>query len=199
MPELHSKQKRILELLKSSDDSLSMRELQDAIGASSPSVVHHHIVQLEKKGYLRRNPNDPQDYQILADTPDKEVTYLNVYGLAQCGPNGLLADSTPIERIPISSKLLGFASVDGFMVKARGDSMKPFIKENDYVIVKRNTTPENGDIVVAVNDGKAVIKKFNRQGNNILLESINPDFRPFLAEDNFQVEGVVRGVYKYTG
>lgn len=197
MPELHPKQKRIIELLQNATEPLSIRDLQEIIGASSPSVVHHHILQLENKGYIRRNPNNPQDYQVLADNPDKEVTYLNVYGLAQCGPNGLLADATPVERVPVSTKMLGFSSEHAFMVKARGDSMTPLINENDYVIAQRNAIAYNGDIVVCVNDGKALIKKLTYSNSKPILESLNRKYDSIIPEADLIIEGVVKGVYKY--
>ncbi len=198
MPELHTKQKRILELLQNATEPMSIRDLQNILGASSPSLVHHHILQLENKGYLRRNPNNPQDYQVLADNPDKEVTYLNLYGLAQCGPNGLLAEAVPVERVPVSSKMLGFASEQGFMVKARGDSMTPLISENDYVIAQRNAVALNGDIVVCVNDGKALIKKLTYSNNKPILESLNKKYDSIIPEEDLIIEGVVKGVYKYS-
>lgn len=198
MTELHPKQKRILELLKNASESLSIRELQEILTISSPSVVHHHILQLEKKGYIRRNPNNPQDYQVLAENPDKEITYLNVYGLAQCGPSGLLAEATPVERVPISTKLLGFPSLEAFMVKAKGDSMKPFINENDYVIAQRNKQPQNGDIVVCVNDGKALIKKVTFSNGKPILESLNRKYDSIIPEEDLLIEGIVKGIYKYT-
>src|SRR3990167_6497351 len=138
MKKLHSTQQDLLKLLqKNVEDPLSVRELQEHLGISSPSVVYHHIQQLEKKGYLRRNPINPKDYQILADSPDKKITYLNLYGLATCGPKGSILDDDPVDRIPISSKILGFPSSEAFMVKANGDSMLPKINDGDLVIARK--------------------------------------------------------------
>jgi repressor LexA len=199
MPDLHPSQKKILDLLKSEkDEGLSIRNIQDRIGASSPSVVHHHILQLERKGFLRRNPNNPGDYQILADNPDKEITYLNVYGLAQCGPNGRILDGNPVDRIPISTKILGFPSSEAFMVKARGDSMTPLIKENDYIIARATNSPKDGDIVICVDGGVAMVKKFSHWQDQIILGSTNTAYAPFIAGEDFRVEGVVKAVYKYS-
>src|SRR5580692_1617428 len=144
---MHPAQEKLLAILKNNvGDPLTIRELQDILGVSSPSIVQHHIFQLEKKGFLRRNPSNPRDYQVLSDTPDKRVTFLNLYGLAQCGPNGSVLDGDPIERIPISSKLLGFPSADAFMVKAKGKSMLPKIHPNDLVIARKSSNANNGDI-----------------------------------------------------
>lgn len=197
MKKLHPAQQRLIDLLKENiDDPLTIRELQDELALSSPSLVYHHIQQLEKKGYLRRNPLNPKDYQILADSPEKQVTYLNLYGLAQCGPNGSIFDGNPIERIPISSKILGFPSSEAFMVKAKGDSMAPRINEKDLVVARKTNDAENGDVVVCVNNGETLIKKIQK-GNELILVSLNPKYQPFVASENFHIEGLVRGVYSY--
>lgn len=197
MDNLHPAQKKLLNLLKANiEDPLTIREMQDELGLSSSSLVYHHIQQLEKKGYLRRNPVNTQDYQILADEPEKKITYLNMYGLAHCGPKGSILDGSPIERVPIASKILGFASDEGFMVKAKGDSMSPKINDKDLVVVRKTNDAENGNIVLCINDGEALIKKIQK-GNQIILTSLNPKYEPFIASKDFRIEGVVRGIYSY--
>lgn len=201
MKKLHPKQVKLLGLLKDNiEEPLTIRELQDELGASSPSIVHHHIKQLETKGYLRRNPHNPHDYQILAEDPDKKIAFLNLYGMAQCGPNGSLLDGNPIDRIPISTKILGFPSSEAFLVKAKGDSMEPKIKQGDLVIVKKNTSPDDGNIVVCVNNGEVMIKKIQKiDKDNIFLISLNQTYKAILAsKDGFKVEGVVKGVLSYS-
>ena len=196
---LHPNQKKLIDLLKThKHDPLSVRDLQNLIGASSPSVVQHHIKQLEAKGYLRRNPANPYDYQILATKPDRDITYLNLYGMAQCGPNGSILDGNPIDQIPISTKILGFSSTDAFMVKAKGDSMKPKINPGDLVIVKKVRKANNGDLVVCVNNEEVLIKKYQNIGRQILLTSLNPEFTPFIAAPDFKIEGIVRGIINYS-
>jgi repressor LexA len=198
MKTLHPKQEKLLELLKSHiTDPLTIRELQEELGVSSTSVVFHHIQQLEKKGFLRRNPANPNDYQVLTDTPDAKITYLNLYGLAQCGPKGSILDGEPLDRVPISSRILGFPSTEAFMVKAKGDSMIPKINEGDLVIAKKALDANSGDIVVCVNDGESLIKKLQK-GKQIILVSLNPKYEPFVASEDFRVEGIVRGVYSYS-
>lgn len=195
MENLHPTQSKLLELLEANiDDPLTIRELQDQLNLSSPSLVAHHIQQLEKKGYLKRNPSNPQDYQLL-QTPERPIVRLNLYGLAQCGPNGSLLDGMVLDRIPIATKLLNFKSDDAFLVRARGDSMEPLIKEGDLVIVRKTSTADDGKVVVCVNDGQALIKKLHYSNGETLLESLNNQFRPFIAnKDDFRIEGEVRGV-----
>lgn len=201
MKELHPAQKAILDALKANmEDPLTIRELQELIRASSTSVVQHHILQLEKKGYLRRNPSNPRDYQILADTPDKEVSFLNLYGLAKCGPSGTLLDGSPIDRIPVPTRLLGFNSADGFLVRSKGDSMEPKIFEGDYVIARKNLSPNDGDIIVCSHNSTAKIKRivFSSENKSILLVSFNPKYLPEVVnEDDLVIEGIVKGIYSY--
>jgi len=197
MKSLHPTQKKLLELLKDNiAEPLTIRQLQEALGISSTSVVHHHLEQLEKKGFLRRNPANPKDYQILADSPEKTITYINLYGLAQCGQKGSILEGSPIDRIPISSKILGFSSSEAFMVKAKGNSMTPKINDGDLVIAKKSNNIDNGSIAVCVNNGEALIKKV-KKGKEIILVSTNPDYEPFVAAKDFRIEGIVRGIYSY--
>lgn len=192
---LHPTQKKLLELLRNNiEDPLTIRELQDELDISSTSVVAHHIAQLEKKGYLKRNPANPRDYQIVSDGPEKLITYLNLYGLAHCGPRGSLLDGDPEERVPISSRLITFPVEDAFMVKAKGKSMEPKIYENDFIIVRKTNAADSGNIVVCVNDGEAIIKKLQKINGQVLLNSLNPEFDPFPAAEDFRIEGEVKGV-----
>ena len=196
MKKLHPTQEKLLKLLSQNiENPLTIRELQDELGISSTSLVAHHIEQLEKKGYLKRNPGNPQDYQVLGD-PEKPVTYINLYGLAQCGPNGSILDGNPLDRIAISTKLLSFPAVDAFMVRARGDSMEPAIDEGDCVIARKTPEERDNQVVVCVNDGEALIKVL-RIGNGVrILQSLNPNIRPFVAASDFRVQGEVKGVIK---
>jgi len=195
MKKLHPTQKKIIELLKKSiDDPLTIREIQDILDVSSTSIVAHHIKQLEKKGYLKRNPDDSRDYQILSESPEKLITYLNLYGLARCGKRGSILDSNPVERIPIASQLVTFPTAEAFMVKAKGDSMQPKIHEDDFVIVRKTNNVEDSSIVVCINDGEALIKRFKRENGDIILISENQKYSPFLANQDFRIEGEVKGV-----
>ncbi len=192
---LHPTQEKLLELLKThADDPLTIRELQEAVDASSTSVVAHHLLALEKKGFLKRNPYNPKDYQVLSDNPEKQITFLNLYGLAHCGPKGSLLDGSPIDRVPLSTRLLSFPSVEGFMVKAKGDSMEPKIHDGDLLIARRSQDADNGSVVVCINDGEALVKKVQRNGNQTFLTSLNSSYSPFLASTDFRIEGIIKGV-----
>lgn len=198
MKKLHPIQSQLLKLLKQNiEDPLTIRDLGDELNISSPSVVYHHVQQLEKKGYLKRNPNNPRDYSILSDSPEKKVSYLNMYGLAHCGPRGSILDGNPIDRIPVLSKLISFPSSEGFMVKAKGDSMSPKISNGDLVIVKKTNDADSGSIIVCVNEEEALIKKIKKEKDKIILISINSSYDPFIAAEDFRIEGEVKGILTY--
>ncbi|MCX6990649.1 MAG: HTH domain-containing protein [Chlamydiae bacterium] len=193
--QLHQIQERLLELLtKNSDKLFTIREMQQMLDISSTSGVVRHLVQLEKKGYLKRNPYNSRDYKVLDQSPEKEIAWLNLYGLAQCGKNGTLLDNHPIDRIPIATRLLSFPSLEGFLVKAKGNSMSPRIKEGDLVIAKRTDDFQNGMLAVCVSDGEALIKKIQKDVSSVILISLNSEYPPFLASDDFRIIGEVKGV-----
>ncbi len=199
MKSIHPTQKALLKLLKSHmNDPLTIRELQDRLDNSSPSMVYHHIRQLEKKGFLKRNPHNPKDYQILGE-PEKPIVYLNLYGLAQCGPNGSILDGNPIDRIPIASRLIKFPAEEAFLVEAKGNSMEPRIKEGDLVIARKSNSAEIGETVVCVYKSEALIKRYYLQGCQIILQSENiSNYPPIVADQNeVRIEGTIRGIIQY--
>jgi len=192
---LHPVQENLLKLLaKHIDDPMTVRELQDMLGVTSTSVVAHHMQQLEKKGYLKRNPYNSKDYQLVKGGPESQVSYLNLYGLAACGPSGAILDGDPIDKIPIASRLLPFPAAEAFMVTAKGKSMEPKIQDGDLVIARKVSRPENGKVYVCVNDSKALIKKYQSNGKTKFLQSFNPKFEPFVVAKDFRVEGEVKAV-----
>lgn len=199
MKELHDTQRALLELLKNNiTDPLTIRELKDELGVSSTSVVYHHIRQLEKKGFLKRNPSNPHDYHVV-EGGEKQIVYLNLYGMAQCGPNGTILDGNPVDRIPIASRLIKFPTGDAFLLEAKGDSMEPKIKEGDLVIVRKSRMAESKDTVVCVYDGEVMIKKLHKEGNQVILQSENAaKYTPILAKERqLIIEGIVKGVLQY--
>ena len=215
MKKIHAIQQQLLDLLvKNNNEPITVREMQHFLEVSSTSIIAHHLKQLEKKGYLKRNPFNPQDYQILKGAPEKQITYLNLYGLAHCGPQGSLLDGQPIDRIPISTRLLNFPAEDGFLLRAKGESMMPKICDGDLVIGKKAKHPPSGSVVVCINNGETLIKQYHeehgeqhskahraehrqekmKRDHKIILTSTNPRFPPFLAAEDFRIEGEVRGI-----
>ena len=192
--ELHPKQRQLLDiLLKNIEEPLTLEELRERLELSSRSLVLHHIRQLEKKKFLKRNPSNPRDYKIL-NHPDELFKYVNLYGLTQCGPNGQLLTGDPIDRIPISPKLINFNIDKAFMVQAKGNSMEPYIHEKDFIIAKMQNEAENGDIVICSLNGEAMIKKYYKKDK--LLISINAEYDPIKIKRNsdFRIEGIVKSI-----
>jgi len=192
---LHEKQVKLLQLLAANQDSpLTIRELQDMLDLSSTSLVHHHVKKLEEKGYLKRNPSNPRDYQILLD-PESPVTYINMYGMAKCGPEGTVLSGNPIDRVPMYSKMIHFPVEEAFMVKATGDSMEPKIHDGDIVIARKQNTATEGQIVICSVDSSVMIKRFSGK-NNVILESLNNKYFPIMVDDNsaFVIEGIMKGL-----
>ena len=197
MKALHPKQMELLEILKSNiSDPLTMEELADRLNVSGKSVVFHHIKQLEKKGFLKRNPANPRDYIILKD-PERNVIYLNMYGMAKCGPEGTLLDGTPTRIVPVDPSMIYFPACKGFMVEAKGDSMENLISPHDWLIVEQNHQPKNKDVVVCVNNVEVMVKRSTQDGENVILQSENPRYNPIVADKTaFHVEGIVRSIIK---
>jgi len=198
MKKLHPKQSELYKLIKNSmGEPLTIREITEILNLSSTSVTYHHLMQLEKKGYIKRNPSNPSDYQILLDE-ERQLTYINLYGLAECGPNGKFIENAPIDRIPISNKMLSFPSSEAFLVKAKGDSMKPKISDGDLVIAKKSIKANTNDIIVCTYNNKALIKKLLYNNKIVELHSINQKYKPILVKnDSFQIAGIVKGLLSY--
>jgi repressor LexA len=199
MAELHPKQIKLLEVLRNNiDNPLTIKALSEEADITSPGVLYHHIRQLEKKGYLKRNPENSKDYNIL-DTPEKQIVYINKYGTAQCGPDGSLLSGNVVDRIPISSGLIRFPSSLAFIVEAKGDSMEPKISSRDIVIAKIQNYAESGDLVVCVYDSKVLIKQFLKIDHRIVLNSFNSNTNLIEVheEHEFRVEGIVKNIIHY--
>ena len=197
MKALHPKQTLLLEILKMNiSDPLTMEELAERLNVKSKSVVFHHIKQLEKKGYLKRNPANPRDYIVLKD-PERNVIYLNMYGMAKCGPEGTILDGTPTRIVPVDPSMIYFPACKGFMVEAKGDSMESLISPKDWLIVEQSHQAKNKDVVVCVNNGEVMVKRFTQDGENVILQSENPHYNPIVADKtSFHVEGIVRSIIK---
>ena len=201
MKKLHQTQRLLLDLLKDNiDNPLTIRELGKQINEESAGVVHHHIVQLEKKGYLKRNPDNPKDYVIM-DEPDKAVVYLNKYGLARCGPGGDILSGRPIDRVPVASSILRFPASEAFIVEATGESMIPKIIEGDTIIVKKQNHAEHNDIIVCVFNEQPMIKQYFNFNGVICLRSKNEDLIRFpdiavTFSSELKIEGLVKNILR---
>lgn len=198
MKKLHSNQKRLLELLKQHQDNpLTMEELALQMDISSKSVIHYHMTQLEKKGYITRSAVNPQQYFVKEDE-DQNVVYLPLYGMAKCGPAGTILDGNPSRVVPVDPSMVKFPACKGFMVEAKGDSMTDLIHPKDWLIVEKNNTPKERDVIVCSNNGETLVKRFVMDNaGNVLLVSDNTAYAPIVADrDSLKIDGIVRSVLK---
>ncbi len=131
------------------------------------------------------------------DTPEKAVVYINKYGTAQCGPDGGILDGIPIERIPIATSLLKFASSEAFIVEAKGDSMETKIKSGDIIIAKKQNHADVGELIICVHEGKVLIKQFLKVGSRIILHSLNEKYPLIEVRQDLRIEGIVKNIIHY--
>ncbi len=172
----------------------SMREIGEAVGLTSPSSVKHQLASLERKGFIRRDPNRPRAIEVvLPDAAEASIdvtdsgnatpaaTYVPVVGrIAAGGP--ILAEQAVEDVFPLPTQLVGDGQL--FMLKVVGDSMiDAAICDGDWVVVRQQPNAENGDIVAAMLDGEATVKTFKKRDGHIWLMPHNPDFEPILGDE----------------
>jgi len=174
----------------------SVREIGRALGLTSSSTVHSHLAALEKKGYLHRDPSKPRALEVLRDehaVVPKKVVPLPVVGHVAAG-TPILAQENIEDYIPLPVEFL--RDTEGFILRVHGDSMiGAGIYDGDYVIVRRQPTARNGDIVVARLEDDATVKRFYREADHVRLQPENPALEPILARD-VHIEGKVVGVIR---
>ena len=197
---LSAKQQLILDFLKSEirQNGLppSVREICDAVGLSSTSTVHAHLETLERKGYIRRSPTKNRSTRILEDdfyTNTRELVNVPIVGRVAAGVPILAAENIE-DTFPIP---VDYVKNDTcFMLNVKGDSMiDDGIFDGDLVLVRQQQTANDGDIVIALLDDSATVKKFYREGKNIKLAPANSYFEPIIVPD-CDVLGKVIGLYR---
>ncbi len=184
----------------------SMREIGEAVGLSSLSSVAHQLGQLELSGYLRRDPNRPRAMEVLIDLepsasehPDPDAP--QVADAAMVPLVGRIAAGIPItadqmveEVVPLPRTLVGNGEL--FMLTVVGDSMiDAAICDGDLVVIRRQQTAENGEIVAAMLDGEATVKVFRQRDGHTWLLPRNTAYEPILG-DHAEVLGKVVAVLR---
>ena len=191
---LTQRQRRILDVIRASVTDRgyppSIREIGDAVGLTSTSSVAHQLRTLERKGYLRRDPNRPRAVDVrgldATTTPPAtdvagsdalpEPTFVPVLGrIAAGGP--ILAEEAVEDVFPLPRELVGEGSL--FLLRVVGESMvEAAICDGDWVVVRQQNTADNGDIVAAMIDSEATVKTFKRTSDQVWLMPHNPSFEP---------------------
>jgi repressor LexA len=171
----------------------TVRDIGKAIGLASSSTVHAHLANLERLGLLRRDPTKPRAIEVLKDKAREVVAPngLPVVGQVAAG-QPILADENIEEYVPVP----GIAGGDDgeFVLRVKGDSMKDAgILEGDFVIVRRQETATDGDIVVALVGEEATVKRFFRENDHVRLQPENEALDPIRTREA-QVLGRVVGL-----
>lgn len=204
MENLSQKQMQILEYMKKEVKEKgyppSVREICDAVGLKSTSTVHGHLERLERKGYIRRDPSKPRAIEIFTednedkkDGIEKEMLQIPIVGTVTAG-TPILAVENIEDTFPIPADYA--PNGDIFMLRVKGDSMiNAGIFNKDLIMVKNQSTAENGDIVVAMIEDFATVKTFYREDGYIRLQPENPSMSPILVKD-VTILGKVVGLYR---
>jgi repressor LexA len=183
----------------------SVREIGEAVGLVSPSSVAYQLKELERKGYLRRDPNRPRAVDVRPPVEpleeDEEAlraqrpapAYVPVVGrIAAGGP--ILAEQAIEDVFPLPRELVGEGTL--FLLQVKGDSMlDAAICDGDWVVVRQQPTADNGDIVAAMLDGEATVKTYRRKDRQVWLMPKNPAFDP-IPGDNATILGRVVAVLR---
>lgn len=158
----------------------SVREIGQAVDLRSTSTVHGHLSRLEKKGLLRREAMKPRTIDLQREEKPS-VKKLPLLGKVAAG-SPILAEETAGEFMTLPEEIIGRG--DHFMLEIRGDSMiTAGILNGDYVVVKKQETANNGEIVIAMMDGDATCKRFFKEDNHFRLQPENPTMAPIVVDD----------------
>ena len=191
---ISKKQEEILEYIKSQilqrGFPPAVREICDAVNLKSTSSVHSHLETLEKNGYIRRDPTKPRAIEILDDSFNltrREMVQIPIVGHVAAG-EPVLAQENIEDYYPVPTEYIS-SNKELFMINAG-------ILDGDYVIVEKQATAENGDMVVALIDDGATVKTFYREEGVIRLQPENDAMEPFILED-VTILGKVAAVMRF--
>lgn len=178
----------------------AVREIAKAVGLASSSTVHGHLERIEKKGFIKRDPTKPRAIEIINLDPTNDIDkdtarYAPLIGKVTAGLP-ITAVENIEEYIPIPSSSAK-ESDNLFVLIIEGDSMiNAGIYDGDKVIVKQQTTANNGEIVVAMTeDEEATVKRFFKEKNHFRLQPENDSLDPILL-DNVSILGKIIGLYR---
>lgn len=191
-------QQRILDYIKSETEvkgyAPSVREICDAVQLKSTSTVHGHLKRLEKKGMLHRDPMKPRAMDVSGSRERvSNGKLIPIVGKVAAG-SPILAEELIEEYVPLPNAMLENGVC--FILEVRGESMiTAGILDGDCVVVHKQETANNGDIVVAMIDGDATVKRFFKEDGHIRLQPENPTMQPIIVK-NVQIVGKVVSVYR---
>ena len=204
LPPLTKKQKEVLsyieEFVQENGYTPSYREIASGLGLSSPSTVHQHIQTLCEKGVI--NTGDDGSARSIELVETEELSPLSVMlPLA-----GVITAGEPIDAVEENEAIaiptdFVVDVANSYVLKVKGRSMiEDGIFDGDYVVIERNPSPKNGDIVVALLDNAyATLKRFYRESNYIRLQPANSTMQPIIIKGDINIQGIVRAVIRKFG
>lgn len=207
---MHILQERLLGLARKSDlGKMSLRQIASLVDEKHPQKVKHHLIQLEKKGFIKTG-SDGSIYVVDTTRRDSfKIVSIPVVGSANCGDATIFADENVLGYLQVSETLLNRRTSSAlFALTAQGYSMDNAniagqnIEPGDFVVVDSGQkSPQNGDYVVSVIDGMSNIKKFWRDAVNnriVLLSESRQDLPPIFIhqDDDYLINGKVVQVFK---
>lgn len=205
MTKLSKRQQDILDFIKGEVKKKgyppSVREIGEAVGLASSSTVHGHLARLESKGLIRRDPTKPRAIEILEIDENTIIPRNSVVNVPVVGKVTAGLPITAIENVeeyfPLPERLAP-ADEHVFMLEIMGNSMiEAGILDGDYVIVRQQSTANNGDIVVAMTEeDEATCKRFFKEKDYIRLQPENSAMAPIIL-NNVSILGKVIGVYRH--
>ncbi|GFP75896.1 transcriptional repressor LexA [Clostridium fungisolvens] len=183
----NTKQNEIYEFLKNYTENKgyppSVREICEAVSLKSTSTVHGHLKRLEKKGLIKRDPTKPRALEIAElSTPRKEMIHIPIVGKVTAGEPILATENVedvfpmPIDYIKHDNEL--------FALRVSGNSMVDVgIEDGDLAIIEQSSHANNGEIVVALIETEATIKRFFKENDHIRLQPENKTMDPIIVDD----------------
>lgn len=195
-----AKQQEILEYIKETilkkGYPPAVREICEAVHLKSTSSVHSHLETLEEKGYIRRDPTKPRTIEIIDDCFNltrREVVNVPLVGTVAAGVP-LLAEENIENYYPIPVELL--PNAETFMLNVKGNSMiNAGIFDGDQLIVEQCSTAHDGEIIVALVEDSATVKRYYKEDGYYRLQPENDDMEPILVE-SLEILGKVIGLFR---
>ena len=211
--DLTKRQKQILDFISTCVNEKhcppSVREIGEAIGLSSPSTVHAHLNALEQKGYIKRDGAKSRSMSITSKAQSVEAPLSPSATSQTCASRGvvelplvgrvaagqpILAEQNITNTMSLPIEIVGDAP--SFMLSVHGESMiEAGINDGDYVVVKEQPVANNGDIVVAIIDDGATVKRFYKEQDHIRLQPENSSMDPIITTD-CSIAGKVVAVFR---
>lgn len=195
-----AKQQEILEYIKENilkkGYPPAVREICEAVHLKSTSSVHSHLETLERNGYIRRDPTKPRAIEILDDEfalTRREMVQVPIVGTVAAG-QPILAQENIEDYFPIPANLL--PNTETFMLRVKGESMiDAGIYDGDQVIVSQTKVADNGDIVVALIEDSATVKRYYKEKGYYRLQPENASMEPIIVNE-LEILGKVIGLFR---